>query len=179
MHVGVGSLGWPPLLRHHIGDTIQVVTVDERAPQLLVIEDAQDQAILVGVAARNAMLGLEVHISENGQQGIDYLAGIAPLRDPPLNPTPDLVILDLMMPKVDGFGVLEWLGETFDRRPFPVVVLTSSAEPRYVNRARELGATDIYVKPRSLEGLGDAVRDIVTRFIHPGDMIAAHMRSLG
>jgi CheY-like chemotaxis protein len=157
----------------------KVVAVEERGPRLLVIEDARDQAILVGVAAKNAHPGLEVHITEDGQQGIDFLAGIAPLRDPPVNPTPDLVILDLMMPVVDGFGVLEWLREAFDRIPFPVVVLTGSPEPENMSRARDLGATDVFEKPKSLDGLGDAVREIVTRYIPPGDIIAAHMRQSG
>ncbi|MDH3206573.1 MAG: response regulator [Gemmatimonadota bacterium] len=151
----------------------------ERAPTLLVIEDASDQAILVGVAARRATPGLEVHIAEDGQQGIDYLAGIAALQDPPLTSTPDLVLLDLEMPVVDGFGVLEWIRETLGKPEFPVVVLTASPRPDYEERARALGATEVCRKPTDLEGFGLAVRSIVTRYISAGDLIAAHMRSAG
>jgi DNA-binding response OmpR family regulator len=156
-----------------------VPIVDKRAPTLLVIEDAQDQAILVGVAARRAHPGLEVHIAEDGQQGIDYLSGISPLQDPPANPTPDLVILDLEMPIVDGFGVLEWVRETLEAPQFPVVVLTASSNPDHEVRARELGATEIHKKPTDLAGLGETVKKIVTRWIDPGDIMAAHMRSAG
>jgi DNA-binding response OmpR family regulator len=138
--------------------------MDERAPTLLVIEDARDQAILVGVAARHAHPGIEVHIAGDGQQGIDYLSGISPLQDPPSNPTPDIVILDLKMPVVDGFGVLEWVREKFETPQLPVVVLTASTSPDEEVRARELGET---------------VKRIVTRWIDPGDMMAAHMRSRG
>lgn len=153
--------------------------MDERAPTLLVIEDAQDQAILVGVAARHAHPGLEVHIAEDGQQGIDFLAGISPKQDPPTNPRPDLVILDLEMPVLDGFGVLEWVRDNFEASTFPVVVLTGSPDPYDEARARELGATEIYQKPTDLEGLGETVRKIVQRWIDPGDIMAAHMRSSG
>jgi CheY-like chemotaxis protein len=156
-----------------------VATVDERAPTLLVIEDAQDQAILVGVAARNALPGLEVHIAEDGQEGIDYLSGIAALQDPPANPTPDVVILDLEMPRVDGFGVLEWIFAEMGTPQFPIVVLTGSMDPQCETRARELGATEVYRKPTDLDGLGETVRKIVTRWINPRDMIAAHMRLSG
>jgi CheY-like chemotaxis protein len=144
--------------------------VDEHAPQLLVIEDARDQAVLVGVAARMALPGLEVHIAGDGQEGIDYLSGAA---------TPDLVILDLMMPVVDGFGVLEWLAENLDPVPFPVVVLSGSIDPEHEARARALGASAVFEKPKSLDGLGTTVRSIVTRFISAGDIMAAHIRQSG
>jgi CheY-like chemotaxis protein len=150
--------------------------VDERAPTLLVVEDAEDQAILVGVAARNAHPGLEVHVVEDGQKGIDFLSGIAALSDPPTSPTPDLVVLDLDMPSVDGFGVLQWIQDTFAKPPFPVVVLTATLDPEREKRARQLGATDIYEKPTDLDSLEPTVRHIVTSWISPGDMIAAHMR---
>jgi DNA-binding response OmpR family regulator len=153
--------------------------VDERAPTLLVIEDARDQAILVGAAARHAHPGLEVRIAEDGKQGIDYLSGISPLEDPPANPTPDIVILDLEMPVVDGFGVLEWLGEHLGERQFPVVVLTASSNPDHEVRARELGATEVHQKPTDLSALGEMVKKIVRRWIDPRDIMAAHMRSSG
>lgn len=153
--------------------------MDERAPTLLVIEDARDQAILVGVAARNAHPGLTVHIAGDGRQGIDYLSGTAAITDRPTNATPDLVILDLMMPVVDGFGVLEWIGDRIGKAPFPVVVLTGAPNPGNEARARDLGAAEVHRKPTDLDGLGVTVRDIVRRWISPGAMMAAHLRDSG
>jgi len=154
------------------------VTVDERAPILLVIEDAKDQAILVGVAARRALPGLEVHIAENGRQGIDFLDGVEPHSDPPKNPTPDLIILDLVMPEVDGFGVLEWLRD-HGGASCPVVVLSGTLTPENEKKVLALGAAEAYAKPTNLDDLGTAVFRIVTRWIRPGDMIGAHMREFG
>ena len=153
--------------------------MNERAPTLLVIEDAQDQAILVGVAARNAHPGLSVHIAGDGQEGIDYLSGTAAVADPPRNATPDLVILDLMMPVVDGFGVLQWIRDQMGRPPFPVVVLTGAPNPKNEARALDLGAREVHEKPTDLDGLGVAVRAIVRRWISPRAMMAAHMRDSG
>lgn len=135
--------------------------------------------MLVGVAARNAHPGLEVHVANDGAEGIAYLSGIAALADPPEHPTPDLVLLDLMMPNVDGFGVLEWIREKLGQPTFPVVVFTGSTEPEYETRARELGATDFCMKPTDPGIVLATVREIVTRWIPPGDIIASHLRELG
>jgi len=155
------------------------VSVQDRAPQLLVIEDARDQAILVGVAARRALPGLEVHIAEDGQEGIDFLAEVEGTSPTATNPVPDLIILDLMMPVVDGFGVLEWIMEHLSDALIPVVVLTGSPDPDHEARARALGACDVFEKPKELDSLGSTVRQIVTRWISAGDIMAAHMRLSG
>jgi len=153
--------------------------VSEQGPTLLVIEDARDQAVLVGVAARRAHPGLEVQIADNGVYGIDYLRGIAPLRDPPEHPTPDLVILDLYMPELDGFDVLRWIRAHLTPPPFPVVVLTASIRPEDEARALELGAVSVHKKPTDLQGLGETVGAIVHQWIGRGEIIGAHIWSEG
>lgn len=153
--------------------------MSERAPTLLVIEDAQDQAILVGVAARRAHPGLDVRIVNEGLDGISYLAGEAPFEDRRANPTPDLVILDLKMPDVNGFEVLTFIRERLAPAPYPVVVLTASEDPEDERRALELGAVDFQVKPTDLDSLGNVVRDIVHQYIGRGEIIAAHIFGAG
>jgi len=151
----------------------------KRAPTLLVIEDAQDQAILVGVSARRAHPGLDVQIVNHGGDGIAYLAGNAPFEDREAHPLPDLVILDLRMPDVDGFEVLTFIREHLEPIGYPVVVLTASSAPEDESRARELGARGVHTKPTDLESLDRLVQEIVHEWIGRGEIIAAHIWSLG
>ena len=148
-------------------------------PTLLVIEDAAEHAILVRVAARRAFPGLDVRVAGNGREGIAYLAGSVPFQDRGSHPFPDLVILDLLMPEIDGFDVLEWIKEQPDPVNVPVVVLTSSMNPNDESRALDLGAKAVYKKPTDLNDLGKVVREIVQGWIGASPIIGAHLRSVG
>ncbi len=148
-------------------------------PTLLVIEDAEDHATLVAHAAMRCHPGLRVRMARNGYEGTAYLAGVAPFDDRSENPLPDLIILDLFMPEVDGFAVLQWIGRRPRFSAIPVVVLTASGNPDDETRARGLGASLVYRKPDNLTDLGLSVREIVGTYISRGRMIEAHMSSGG
>jgi CheY-like chemotaxis protein len=130
-------------------------------PTLLVIEDAREHAILVRVAARRALPGLDVRVAGDGREGIAYLAGTPPFQDRRSHPHPSLIILDLIMPVVDGYGVLQWIIDERGRDTVPVVVLTSSPDPDAESRSMALGASAFYQKPDTLERLGEVVKEIV------------------
>jgi two-component system response regulator len=130
-------------------------------PTLLVIEDAREHAILVRVAARRALPGLDVRVAGDGREGIAYLAGTPPFQDRRSHPLPSLIILDLIMPEVDGFQVLSWIKEKRGPERMPVVVLTSSQAPDAESKSIALGAAAFYQKPADLDGLGKVVREIV------------------
>jgi len=132
---------------------------------LLVIEDARDHALLVRVAARRAMPGLDVRVAGDGREGIAYLAGTPPFQDRRSHPLPDLIILDLLMPEVDGFAVLEWIREQNEAVRCPIVVLTSSAQSDHESKSLELGAASFHLKPSDIDSLGNTVREIVERWI--------------
>ena len=138
-------------------------------PTLLVIEDARVEALLVRVAARRAIPGLDVRVAGDGHEGIAYLEGTAPFQDRRSHPFPDLVILDLIMPGIDGFGVLEWLRESKVPARVPVVVLTGSEDPDHEGRSLALGATAFYRKPIGPEqSLARVVRAIVEQYLGGG-----------
>ncbi|MBM4184948.1 MAG: response regulator [Gemmatimonadetes bacterium] len=140
-------------------------------PTLLVIEDAREHAILVRVAARRALPGLGVRVAGDGREGIAYLAGTPPFQDRRSHPLPSLIILDLIMPEIDGFEVLRWIKEKYGAEKMPVVVLTGSPDPGAETKSMALGASAFYLKPTDLEGLGKIVREIVEA--HLGEELLA------
>ena len=129
---------------------------------VLVVEDNKDHALLIRIAARRPFPGLDIRVAGDGREGIAYLAGTPPFQDRRSHPLPDLVLLDLIMPDVDGFGVLEWMGQ--HAKHVPVVVLSSSVNPGDEARALELGARAFHTKPADLDTLSETVREIVERF---------------
>lgn len=134
-------------------------------PTLLVVEDASDHAALIRVAARRAFPGLDVRVAGDGREGIAYLEGTPPFQDRRSHPFPDLVILDLIMPNIDGFGVLEHARSRHWRDPFPIVVLTAAPDPSARERSLEMGADAYYSKPEGLDELGRVVGEIVTTWL--------------
>ena len=129
------------------------------------VEDNPDHALLVQIAAHRAVPDLDVRIVTDGLDAVAYLEGKAPYDDRGVHPFPGLLILDLKMPRLDGFGVLQWIRASGDGKGLPVVVLTSSDSPRDEKRALQLGASAFHTKPADLERLGDQVRDIVARWL--------------
>ena len=103
--------------------------------RLLVVDDTEANRDLL--ARRLRALGHDVAIAKNGREALDSLAA----RDT------DLVLLDIMMPEMDGFEVLERLREDPARRHVPVIMISAVDEIDSVVRAIELGATDYLPKP--------------------------------
>jgi CheY-like chemotaxis protein len=101
----------------------------------------------------------------NGQEAIRYLQGEGPFSDRAQHSLPALLLLDLKMPFVDGFGVLTWLESRPDVKRFPVVVLTSSEEAADQERVRRLGASDYIVKPKDPGDLVGVVQKLQARWL--------------
>lgn len=130
-------------------------------PTLLVVEDARMDAMLIRVAARRSMPGLDVRVAGDGNEGIAYLAGLPPYQERRSHPFPELIILDLLMPNLDGFGVLEWLRDRKGVGRVPVVILTGSPDPEHERRCLALGVKAFHRKPADPDKLVSLVRAIV------------------
>jgi CheY-like chemotaxis protein len=94
-------------------------------------------------------------------EAVEYLRGDGPFADREKHPLPDLLLLDLKMPRKNGFEVLEWVRQQPGLKRLPVVVLTSSMQDLDINRAYELGANTYLVKPANYEALVDLVKTLI------------------
>jgi CheY-like chemotaxis protein len=126
-------------------------------PTLLLVEDNEDDVFIFQRACKRAAITDAVQIVNDGQEAMDYLAGIGAFEDRTRFPLPYLVMLDLKLPRRSGIEVLEWMNRHDDLAQLPVIVLTSSAELRDIQRTRELGALHYLVKPPAVEVLAELV----------------------
>jgi CheY-like chemotaxis protein len=104
-----------------------------------------------------------VEVARDGQEAMDYFNGEGEFADRLRFKRPCLVLLDLKMPRLDGFQVLEFVRSRSDYKCMPIVVLTSSDEPSDMQRAYDLGANSYVCKPSDPERL-DIFVDVVTKF---------------
>jgi len=124
-----------------------------KSGHILVAEDDPTDAYFFQRAFKRAGIPVMLHFVRDGQEVIDYLQGKGAFGDRNEHPVPQLVLLDLKMPRVDGFGVLAWLREQPMSANLRIVIFTSSREPRDINRAYGLGANWYLVKPHSMDEL--------------------------
>jgi CheY-like chemotaxis protein len=90
-----------------------------------------------------------LRVVNDGKQAIDYLTGEREFADSERFPIPDVVLLDIKMPRMDGFGFLTWLRNDSPNhlKRLPVVIMSSSDEQSDVNRAYDLGVNCYMTKP--------------------------------
>jgi DNA-binding response OmpR family regulator len=128
----------------------------------LLAEDNLPDALLVREAIRTESLPLEVFIVPDGERAIDF---ITRAESDPDAPSPQVVLLDLNLPRIDGFEVLRRLRATKKFQNTPVLVVTSSDSPSDRNEAARLGAS-YFRKPVTYEeflGIGRFLRQFLER----------------
>lgn len=128
--------------------------------RILLVEDNRLDVELTLDAFRNARVANVIHVCTGGQEALDYLFGRGEFADRSRNPLPDIVLLDLKMPGVDGFEVLRQAKAAPEIRRIPIVVLTSSAEDGDRVLSYESGANSYLVKPVSFDGFLEVVGKI-------------------
>jgi CheY-like chemotaxis protein len=114
---------------------------------ILLVEDDANDVLLIQRAFNKAGLQSNLKTVRDGEQAIHYLAGEGVYADREKYPMPFLVLLDLKMPSVNGFEVLEWVRQQPAMKRLLIVVLTSSNLQADVDHAYELGANSYLVKP--------------------------------
>jgi len=125
---------------------------------MLLAEDDDNDVYFLERALKQADISHALHRVKDGEEAIAYLRGDGMYRDRNQFPLPGFLLLDLKMPRRNGFEVIQWLRQQPGLKRLPVVVLTSSREDPDVNRAYELGANTYLVKPVKFESLVEMVK---------------------
>jgi two-component system response regulator len=127
---------------------------------VLLVEDNPDDEALTIRALRKHKLANEIIVARDGQEALDYLfaEGVHAGRD--IYDLPQVILLDLKLPKIDGLQVLEQIRKTDHTRNVPVVVLTSSSQEQDMVRSYDLGANSYVRKPVDFEQFLEAARQL-------------------
>jgi DNA-binding response OmpR family regulator len=120
---------------------------------ILLVEDDPDHELLTIRALKKSNIANEVHVARDGEEAINILFGENRIR-------PQVILLDLKLPKVDGLEVLRRIRESDTTRMLPVVVLTSSDEERDVVRSYQLGVNSYIRKPVNFTDFAEATRQL-------------------
>jgi len=131
-------------------------------PKTLVAEDDPNDALLLHHAFKRAGIDATIHFVSDGVEAIDYLRGKQLFEKVASSTLPGMFLLDLEMPRLNGFGVLQWLRKHPHLRPYRVVVFSATQSAIDMSRAAELGADLCLLKtsdPAELEQLVKALMD--------------------
>lgn len=130
---------------------------DTRSVEILLVEDNPGDARLTIEAMREAKMRNRMHVVEDGVEAMEFLRRQGRFSDAP---RPNLVLLDLNMPRMDGREVLAEMKSDPDLKRIPVVVLTTSQAEEDVVRAYDLHANCYVTKPVDFEQFMKVVRQI-------------------
>lgn len=127
---------------------------------ILLVEDNPDDEALTLRAFRKNNISNEVVVARDGQEALDYVFGEGRHAVRDVSDLPQVVLLDLKLPKVDGLEVLRRIRADSRTELLPVVILTSSKEDQDVINGYRLGANSYVRKPVSFDEFLDAVRTL-------------------
>lgn len=128
---------------------------------VLLVDDSADDAVLMRRAFRKAGLDNPLVHLQDGETAIVYMKGCIERAEP----LPILILLDIKMPRMDGFETLAWVKTCAQLAKVPAVMLTSSSLNQDMTRAKELGADGFLTKPPTLEDLTNLVREVQKRWL--------------
>jgi len=127
---------------------------------ILLAEDDEDDALLTKKALKEYHSAIKLIHVKDGEELMEYLLRQGVYEDPAASPRPDLILLDLNMPKKDGREALKEIKESKELHKIPVTVLTTSSAEEDVVKTYDLGVNSFIVKPITLGKFSDVVKVI-------------------
>ena len=138
------------------------MTTDVRPVDILLVEDDPGDELITREALEHNKIKSNLHVARDGEEGLDFLYRRGEFGDAP---RPDLILLDLNLPKYDGRQLLEQIKSDADLCHIPVVVLTTSAAEEDILKSYKLHANAYVTKPVDLDQFMSAVWQIDEFFV--------------
>ena len=132
---------------------------------ILLAEDSPDDALLLRLALKKAALKNLLFVVHDGQEAVEYLSGKPPYTNRTTYPLPRLLMLDLKMPRMNGFEVLGWLEGHPEFNELPVIVLSGSDLKEDEQKSKELGADDYRIKSADLDHMVKMLEELHSRWL--------------
>jgi len=137
--------------------------MDKKSFNILLIEDDSEDFDLIMEFIKDSDLNLEVKLCKDGPTAIDYLFSKEIYKT---NKMPDLIILDLNMPKMNGLNLLKEIKKDDVLRVVPILVLTTSDDSEDIKSSYYLGASCYIVKPMGIESFQKVIQSIHDFWFH-------------
>lgn len=134
------------------------MTTPKQSIIIMLVEDDKGHLLLIRENLRARGIVNQIVEVSDGQDALDYLYHRGPYRDPATSPRPGLILLDIKMPRVDGYTFLEKVKSDPELRTIPILMLTSTDDQGEVNRCYALGANSYVVKPIRYEEFQERVQ---------------------
>jgi two-component system, chemotaxis family, response regulator Rcp1 len=135
----------------------QTIQARGRPAELLLVEDNRGDVLLVREAFRSAKIRCNLAVARDGEQAVSMLRREGPFTD---QASPDLILLDLNLPRLDGREVLRTIKDDPALHRIPVIVMTSSKAETDILKSYDLKANGYIVKPVTFDGLKEIVASI-------------------
>ncbi len=126
----------------------------------LIAEDEESDFMLVQRAFRKNNIENPIQWVQDGEEAIRYLQGDGKFADREKFPFPELLILDLKMPRMNGMEVLTWVKAHPEFRVIPTIVMSSSSLDDDVRKAYDLGANTYFIKPADFDSLVQVIKGV-------------------
>jgi two-component system response regulator len=134
----------------------------EKSRTILLIEDEEAHVALITRILEDVDRRAEIHLVRDGEEALEYLFRQGTYANQEKSPRPDLVLLDLRLPRLDGLAVLKEIKHSEALKVIPVVVLTSSASENDVQTAYLNGANIYLVKPLGFGEFSELIRMVTS-----------------
>lgn len=131
----------------------------DQKPYILLVEDNPDDIELTMLAFRKNNFANDIQVVEDGEEALDFLFGDHP-EGVSKRGLPMIILLDLMLPKIDGHEVLQEIKTKSPAKLVPVVILTSSKEEEDILKGYDLGANSYVRKPVDYHGFVEVVNSL-------------------